>query len=83
MKITSVIEGYLQIDHERGVIYFHASESSQKDGYCPTPLRICGLGNIEFPLNDRQIDLTIKPLTIQNFQSRDTNQLINEVKVIK
>ena len=50
MKTTTIISGELQIDHTRGVIYFHASVEAQGQNYCPTPLRICGLGNIEAPL---------------------------------
>ena len=34
--MTTKIEGYIEIDHERGVIYFH-----NKLGY--TTIRICGL----------------------------------------
>jgi hypothetical protein len=61
MKETTLIAGILQIDHERGVIYFHSSkEAMQIQHYCPTPLRICGLGKINAPLQDRQIDITIR-----------------------
>lgn len=73
---TTLIAGELQIDHERGVIYFHSSEAAMKSGYCPTPLRICGLGNINAPLEDRQIDITLRPLVTQNFR-------ITEARVIK
>lgn len=58
---TTIIKGELQIDHERGVIYFHASVHAQKGGICPTPLRICGIGQIPFPQMDRQIDITAFP----------------------
>jgi hypothetical protein len=34
------IKGELEIDEERGVIYFHADLDQ---GVCPTPLRICRL----------------------------------------
>lgn len=61
MSHTTIIAGELQIDHERGVIYFHASIPAQEQNYCPTPLRICGLGKIDAPLGDRQIDITIHP----------------------
>lgn len=60
MKLTSIISGELQIDHDRGVIYFHASVEAQKQNVCPTPLRICGLGALKFPLEDRQVDITIR-----------------------
>lgn len=76
MKTTTLIAGELQIDHERGVIYFHSSVDAVKDGYCPTPLRICGLGDIQAPLEDRQIDLTVRPLVVQGHQ-------LYEVKVVK
>jgi len=77
MKSTTLIAGELQIDHERGVIYFHSSADAQKQGYCPTPLRICGLGLIQAPLEDRQVDLTVRP-----FQARN-GERCNEVLVIK
>lgn len=56
---TTLIGGTLQIDHKRGVIYFHANQDAMEAGYCPTPLRICGIGEIDAPMLDRQIDLTI------------------------
>ncbi len=40
--ITKIL-GQLEIDHERGVIYFHHG----KEGY--TVLRLCGLGKIADP----------------------------------
>jgi hypothetical protein len=76
MKTTTLIKGELQIDHERGVIYFRSSEEAIRAGYCSKPLRICGLGNIKAPLQDRQIDLTVRPLGIKDHQ-------INEVLIIK
>lgn len=36
MKLPSLIEGTLEVDHDRGVVYFHSN-----DGY--TALRICRL----------------------------------------
>lgn len=57
------IKGELQIDTDRGVIYFHADIiEQQRMGACPTPLRICGLGPIS---NDKimegnQIDVIIR-----------------------
>jgi hypothetical protein len=60
MMETTLIEGILQIDHNRGVIYFHSNRKAMEiSHYCPTPLRICGLGEIQAPLEDRQIDITI------------------------
>jgi len=35
--MTSLIKGTLEIDHNRGVIYFHSSDTGH------TPLRICSL----------------------------------------
>lgn len=81
MSNTTIISGQLQIDHERGVIYFHADKEPQESGICPTPLRICGMGNIQYPIADRQIDLTIRPLN--SFSRKDKTLLINEVGIIK
>jgi len=61
--MTTLIEGQLQIDHERGVIYFHADIEAMQNGSAPTALRICGLGRVTYPFSDRQIDLTISPLS--------------------
>lgn len=54
MKADAVIErsdktrlaGYLEIDHKRGVIYFHCPEGAAGVGYPPTKLRVQGLGPI-------------------------------------
>ena len=73
--MTTIIKGELQIDFERGVIYFHTSVEAQEAGFCPTPIRICGLGRIGYPLNDRQIDLTVRPLVVQDHQ-------LYEVKIV-
>jgi len=44
MKIITRIQGVLEIDHDRGVIYFHAvSETALKKFGGPTILRICSL----------------------------------------
>lgn len=37
------IEGYLEIDHRRGVIYFHCSQKAVGVGYPATKLRLQGL----------------------------------------
>ena len=42
MKPT-VLSGTLEIDHDRGVIYFHADEGGLLDHGVPTPLRVCNL----------------------------------------
>jgi hypothetical protein len=49
---TTKIQGELEIDHERGVIYFHTSDGK----HFPTPLRICRLGKI--PQKFETIDIT-------------------------
>lgn len=59
--MTANIFGHMEIDCERGVIYFHSSIAAMEAGFCPTPLRICGIGEIKFPMDDRQIDITIHP----------------------
>ncbi len=49
---TTQIRGILQIDHKRGVIYFHDNEGS-------TPLRICSLPkNIPVPTLEKMLDIT-------------------------
>lgn len=51
MKTPTSIQGVLEIDHERGVIYFHAGEGS--------PLRICHLPTpIPTPTADIPLDIT-------------------------
>jgi hypothetical protein len=49
---TTKIQGELEIDHERGVIYFHTLDNK----HLPTPLRICRLGKI--PQKFETIDIT-------------------------
>jgi hypothetical protein len=63
--MTTSIFGNLEVDYERGVIYFHASPQAMSAGFTPTPLRICGIGEVKFPLGDRQIDITIRPSVIK------------------
>jgi hypothetical protein len=46
----TVLRGLLEIDHARGVVYFHASSTGH------TVLRICRLGRIPRPVS--QIDVT-------------------------
>lgn len=57
---TQFISGQLQIDSERGVLYFHANIEEQEKGIVPTPLRICGLGKLNNMNEGNQIDVTIK-----------------------
>ena len=57
------MKGELQIDTKRGVIYFHADVvEQQRQGVCPTPLRICGLGPISNDnlMEGNMIDITIR-----------------------
>lgn len=49
-KLVSQHDGVLEIDHERGVIYFHDNSNGS------TLLRICRLGKIEE--NITHIDIT-------------------------
>ncbi len=55
--MTTKIKGELEIDHERGVIYFHTSDKkaiTEFDGNI-TILRICSLPN---PIPKRHLDIT-------------------------
>jgi hypothetical protein len=50
-----IINGQLEIDQERGVIYFHSNEGH-------SPLRICGLENLIDPTGyASSIDITLTP----------------------
>jgi len=66
-KPTTRIPGELEIDHERGVIYFHTEdeEISLKYGGV-TILRICGLPK----LRESAIDITL----LKNAATRVTNR---------
>jgi len=55
MKNT-LIEGQLEVDHDRGVIYFHCSDEKQAGEFGVTPLRICGLPK---PIPKAQLDVTL------------------------
>jgi hypothetical protein len=48
--MTKTIKGILEIDHDRGVIYFHNEKTGQ------TVLRICKLGKLKKGL--KYIDVT-------------------------
>jgi len=57
MSKRTVIKGELQIDHDRGVVYFHDDESGMcllRIGNLPKP--ITDLGNP--PVRDRGLDIT-------------------------
>ncbi|MFA5767740.1 MAG: hypothetical protein WC919_07530 [Candidatus Paceibacterota bacterium] len=52
------IPGILEIDHERGVIYFHTADEEALEAYQTTNvLRICGLGKM--PVG--RVDITLRP----------------------
>lgn len=56
MEPTTTIPGRLEIDHERGVIYFHATLPAAVHKYGTTVLRICQLPT---PIpRDRALDIT-------------------------
>ena len=57
---TQFISGQLQLDKDRGVMYFHANIEEQEKGCVPTPLRICGVGFLQDPNDGVQIDITIR-----------------------
>ena len=57
--MTSVINGQLEIDHERGVIYFHASDPKfVLENNVVTVLRICSLPKPIPEIKDRMLDIT-------------------------
>ena len=52
------IPGVLEIDHERGVIYFHTADKETLETFKTTNiLRICGLGKMSVG----RIDITLRP----------------------
>jgi homogentisate 1,2-dioxygenase len=52
------IPGTLEIDHERGVIYFHTADDKALEVYqTTTVMRICGLGKM--PVG--RIEITLRP----------------------
>lgn len=54
--MTTKIEGQLEIDHDRGVIYFHTSDPEMAEKFQGiTLLRIC---NLPKPIPERAIDIT-------------------------
>lgn len=57
MATTQTLEGILEIDGDRGVIYFHANPGQ---GVVPTPLRICSLPKpIPLVTEMRALDVTL------------------------
>ena len=54
MGRTSEYSGILEIDHDRGVIYFHTDDERNKSGTV-SMLRICSLPSIP---DDVSIDIT-------------------------
>ena len=59
------INGTLEIDHERGVIYFHADEVETKTWEVPTPLRLCGLPRPIPEIHGRMLDITVRPIRLE------------------
>ena len=52
------IPGILEVDYERGVIYFHTDDEEALEAYQTTNvLRICGLGKMSIG----RIDITLRP----------------------
>lgn len=53
------IKGELEVDHERGVIYFHITDPHEglRRGVV-TPLRICSLPYPIPPIEQRSLDIT-------------------------
>jgi len=65
------IPGVLEIDHERGVIYFHTADEQALEAFKTTNvLRICGLGKM--PVG--RIDITLRP---KNQINSDTAALVS------
>ena len=52
------IKGVLEIDHDRGVLYFHAEDKAIMRKYgSVSVLRICGLPR---PIPERALDVTLR-----------------------
>ncbi|MFA5766522.1 MAG: hypothetical protein WC919_01185 [Candidatus Paceibacterota bacterium] len=65
------IPGILEIDHERGVIYFHTADEKALEIFKTTNvLRICGLGKM--PVG--RVDITLRPKSQLN---SDTAALVS------
>lgn len=70
-KSTVTVAGQLEIDVDRGVIYFHASDSAFAEKFQGvTVLRICGLPK-PVPLDQGLLDVTCRP------NHNDDNQLVS------
>lgn len=53
---NTIIEGQLEIDHNRGVIYFHCNPDYARERGVVTMIRVCGLAT---PVpKHRMLDLT-------------------------
>lgn len=58
--MTASIFGHLEVDCERGTVYFHSTPVAQSITKChPIPLRIHGLDKIPFPFKNKQINITV------------------------
>lgn len=73
--MTVNIFGNLEIDCDVGTVYFHSSPKALDAGFSEIPLSISGLGEIKFPLEDRQIDIIIH----QDYQ----NKIVNDRLFVK
>jgi len=57
--MKTYIQGELEIDHDRGVIYFHCSDSEfVKKANVVTALRICRLPTPIPAIQDRMLDIS-------------------------
>jgi len=55
MSDVTQLHGILEIDHKRGVIYFHCDELEKVEKFGVTALRICQLPK---PIPERALDIT-------------------------
>lgn len=57
--MKTILEGQLEIDHERGVIYFHLTNGNDiRSLMVITALRICNLPKPIPQIQDRTLDIT-------------------------
>lgn len=54
------LNGQLEIDHDRGVVYFHITDPEDiRDRAVVTALRICGLPCRVPPIESRMLDISL------------------------
>jgi hypothetical protein len=58
MAVKTVISGYLEIDHQRGVIYFHADPLAALKHEVPTVLRLSALPHPIPEIKGRMLDVS-------------------------